>query len=216
MLRRPHPARLSCTGVALAEAAGISVSWAQRILRAHGFQPYRVRQFKSSKDRDFIGKTSPGGRSRERPIDFSATTLQLDVHVGDVSAAGLDAYSLGSAVGRERDPGAKGGGAQFAFEAACGDTPSHVTGYVSRSFLPVSLDPLAGSFDVAGDVKLEAFARAHNRLVQSQTLFRLRVLRSAADRLAVAIRSNDLAGAPPDADELFKRAKPPQRQNAKR
>ena len=109
-------------------------------------------------------KPLPADVPRGRPIDFSATTLQLDVHVGDVSAAGLDAYSLGSAVGRERDPGAKGGGAQFAFEAACGDTSSHVTGYVSRSFLPVSLDPLAGSFDVAGDVKLEAFARAHNRL----------------------------------------------------
>jgi len=78
-------------------------------------------------------KPLPADVPRGRPIDFSATTLQLDVHVGDVSVAGLDAYSLGSAVGRERDPGAKRGGAQFAFEAACGDTSSHVTGYVSRS-----------------------------------------------------------------------------------
>jgi len=46
-------------------------------------------------------KPLPADVPRGRPIDFSATTLQLDVHVGDVSAAGLDAYSLGSAVGRE-------------------------------------------------------------------------------------------------------------------
>ena len=54
---------LACTGVVIAEAAGISVSRAQRILRADDFQLHRVRQFKLSKDRDFIGKTPPGGRS---------------------------------------------------------------------------------------------------------------------------------------------------------
>lgn len=38
------------TGAAMAEAAGLSVSSVQRIWRAHGLQPHRVRQFKLSKD----------------------------------------------------------------------------------------------------------------------------------------------------------------------
>jgi hypothetical protein len=40
----------------MAEAAGVSVSSVQRIWRAHGLQPHRVRQFKLSKDPDFAGK----------------------------------------------------------------------------------------------------------------------------------------------------------------
>ena len=36
------------TGAAMAEAAGVSVSSVQRIWRAHGLQPHRVRQFKLS------------------------------------------------------------------------------------------------------------------------------------------------------------------------
>src|ERR1700756_4069903 len=39
-----------------AKAAGVSVSSAQRIWRAHGLQPHRVRQFKLSKDPEFIAK----------------------------------------------------------------------------------------------------------------------------------------------------------------
>ena len=44
------------TGVAMAEAAGVSVSSVQRIWRAHGLQPHRIRQFKLSKDPEFVGK----------------------------------------------------------------------------------------------------------------------------------------------------------------
>ena len=44
------------TGGAMAEAAGVSVSSVQRIWRAHGLQPHRVRQFKLSNDPDFVGK----------------------------------------------------------------------------------------------------------------------------------------------------------------
>ena len=44
------------TGAAMAEAAGVSVSSVQRIWRAHGLQPHRVRQFKLSKDPEFVDK----------------------------------------------------------------------------------------------------------------------------------------------------------------
>ena len=44
------------TGAAMAKAASVSVSSVQRIWRAHGLQPHRVRQFKLSKDPDFVDK----------------------------------------------------------------------------------------------------------------------------------------------------------------
>jgi transposase len=44
------------TGAAMAEAARISVSSVQRIWRAHGLQPHRVRQFKLSNDPQFAAK----------------------------------------------------------------------------------------------------------------------------------------------------------------
>jgi len=44
------------TGAAMAEAAGISVSSVQRIWRAHGLQPHRVRRFKLSTDPQFVAK----------------------------------------------------------------------------------------------------------------------------------------------------------------
>jgi transposase len=44
------------TGAAMAPAAGVSVSSVQRIWRAHGLQPHRVRQFKLSKDPAFVDK----------------------------------------------------------------------------------------------------------------------------------------------------------------
>ncbi len=44
------------TGAMMAEAIGISVSSVQRIWRAHGLQPHRVRQFKLSNDPDFVAK----------------------------------------------------------------------------------------------------------------------------------------------------------------
>src|SRR5580658_389721 len=42
------------TGAAMAEASGVSVSSVQRIWRAHGLQPHRVRQFKLSNDPAFV------------------------------------------------------------------------------------------------------------------------------------------------------------------
>ena len=47
-LAGPPQAASHWTGSAMAEAAGISVSSVQRIWRAHGLQPHRVRQFKLS------------------------------------------------------------------------------------------------------------------------------------------------------------------------
>jgi transposase len=44
------------TGAMMAQATGISVSSVQRIWRAHGLQPHRVRQFKLSNDPDFAAK----------------------------------------------------------------------------------------------------------------------------------------------------------------
>jgi len=44
------------TAATMAEAAGISVSSVQRIWRAHGLRPHRVRQFKLSRDPDFAPK----------------------------------------------------------------------------------------------------------------------------------------------------------------
>jgi transposase len=50
------PATSHWTGSAMAKAAGISVSSVQRIWRAHGLQPHRVRQFKLSNDPQFAAK----------------------------------------------------------------------------------------------------------------------------------------------------------------
>ncbi len=44
------------TAALMAKAAGISVSSVQRIWRAHGLQPHRVRQFKLSTDPQFVAK----------------------------------------------------------------------------------------------------------------------------------------------------------------
>ena len=44
------------TGALMAKAAGVSVSSVQRIWRAHGLQPHRVRQFKLSNDPKFVNK----------------------------------------------------------------------------------------------------------------------------------------------------------------
>jgi hypothetical protein len=44
------------TGAAMAKAVGISVSSVQRIWRAHGLQPHRMRRFKLSNDPQFVAK----------------------------------------------------------------------------------------------------------------------------------------------------------------
>jgi transposase len=44
------------TAALMAKASGVSVSSVQRIWRAHGLQPHRVRQFKLSSDPKFVDK----------------------------------------------------------------------------------------------------------------------------------------------------------------
>src|SRR5207248_7890201 len=55
-LAGPPAAASHWSGSAMAKAVGISVSSVQRIWRAHGLQPHRVRQFKLSRDPEFIPK----------------------------------------------------------------------------------------------------------------------------------------------------------------
>jgi len=44
------------TAAMMAKASGVSASSVQRIWRAHGLQPHRLRQFKLSRDPDFVAK----------------------------------------------------------------------------------------------------------------------------------------------------------------
>ena len=55
-MEAPSSGATHWTGAAMAEAAGVSVSSVQRIWRAHGLQPHRVRQFKLSQDPAFVDK----------------------------------------------------------------------------------------------------------------------------------------------------------------
>jgi hypothetical protein len=55
-LAGPPPTASHWTGSAMAKAVGISVSSVQRIWRAHGLQPHRMRQFKLSNDPQFATK----------------------------------------------------------------------------------------------------------------------------------------------------------------
>ena len=52
----PPAAATHWTATMMAKAAGISASSVQRIWRAHGLQPHRVRQFKLSNDPNFVDK----------------------------------------------------------------------------------------------------------------------------------------------------------------
>ena len=55
-LEEPPGETTHWTGALMAKAAGVSVSSVQRICRAHGLQPHRVRQFKLSNDPKFVDK----------------------------------------------------------------------------------------------------------------------------------------------------------------
>jgi transposase len=55
-LAGPPSAASHWSGAAMAKAVGISVSSVQRIWRAHGLRPHRVRQFKLSNDPQFAAK----------------------------------------------------------------------------------------------------------------------------------------------------------------
>jgi transposase len=55
-LEEPPGETTHWTGAAMADATGVSISSVQRIWRAHGLQPHRVRQFKLSNDPEFVDK----------------------------------------------------------------------------------------------------------------------------------------------------------------
>ncbi len=55
-LQEPPGEATHWIGAMMAKAAGVSVSSVQRIWRAHGLQPHRVRLFKLSKDPEFVSK----------------------------------------------------------------------------------------------------------------------------------------------------------------
>jgi transposase len=55
-LSSPPASASHWTGSAMAKAVGISISSVQRIWRAHGLQPHRVRRFKLSNDPQFAAK----------------------------------------------------------------------------------------------------------------------------------------------------------------
>ena len=55
------------TAGAMAKATGISVSSVQRIWRAHGLQPHRMRQFKLCNDLEFRGQAARRRRPLRRP-----------------------------------------------------------------------------------------------------------------------------------------------------
>ena len=74
------------TGVLMAKAAGLSVSSVQRIWRAHGLQPHRMRQFKLSNDPRFVDKlrnvvglyVDPPAHAIVLPVDEKSQIQALD------------------------------------------------------------------------------------------------------------------------------------------
>src|SRR5207244_6589724 len=71
-LAGPPPAASHWTGSAMAKTVGISVSSVQRIWRAHGLQPHRMRQFKLSNDPQFAAKLHEIVGLYVEPHPFSA------------------------------------------------------------------------------------------------------------------------------------------------
>jgi len=59
----------------MAKVVGISASSVQRIWRAHGLQPHRVKQFKLSTDPRFVGKLRDVVGQRDMPNDCSTGGL---------------------------------------------------------------------------------------------------------------------------------------------
>jgi len=72
------------TGALMAKATGLSVSSVQRIWRAHGLQPHRVRQFKLSNDPRFVDKLRNFCRAR-RPASLSGYFGGPELHVAQSS-----------------------------------------------------------------------------------------------------------------------------------
>src|SRR5262244_3510133 len=74
------------TAEMMAKAAGISVSSVQRIWRAHGLQPHRVRRFKLSRDPEFVPKlreivglyVNPPAHAIVLSVDEKSQTQALD------------------------------------------------------------------------------------------------------------------------------------------
>src|SRR5208337_4327305 len=85
------------------------------------------------------------------------------------------------------------------------DATGHVAGQIATGFPPVALQRFSRGFGIAVDVELEAFAGADDRLVERRAVLGLHVFRAAADRLATAVRSDNLAAAAPLAGEFLER-----------
>jgi len=77
----PHEAT-HWSSAAMAKATGISVSSVQRIWRAHGLAPHRVRQFKLSSDPQFVAKLKEVvGLSVDPPAHAVVLSLDEKSHV---------------------------------------------------------------------------------------------------------------------------------------
>ena len=80
------------TALMMATEIGISVSSVQRIWRAHGLQPHRVRQFKLSNDPKFVEKL------RDLPPAEWPRSQSLLTEVSSRSATSLGAAGVGGAI----------------------------------------------------------------------------------------------------------------------
>ena len=96
------------TGAAMAKAVGISVSSVQRIWRAHGLQPHRMRQFKLSNDPQFVAKLrrALGGRAGWGGFAFQILFVAVLIWIGyeivvNARASASEAY-LAFDAGAER------------------------------------------------------------------------------------------------------------------
>ena len=88
-LAGPPPGASHWTGTAMAKAVGISVSSVQRIWRAHGLQPHRVRQFKLSNDPQFAAKLKDIVGLYVNPPDH-AIVLSIDEKAKSRRSTGLN------------------------------------------------------------------------------------------------------------------------------
>ena len=87
-LSAPRHEATHWTAPAMAKTVGISVSAVQRIWRAHGLQPHRVRQFKLSRDPEFIPKlrdivglyVDPPAHAVVLSVDEKSQIQALDPH----------------------------------------------------------------------------------------------------------------------------------------
>ena len=95
------------TGRAMAKAAGVSLSYVQRIWRSHGLQPHRIRTFKLSNDPAFAAKVRDiVGLYLDPPAH--AVVLSIDEKLAPAAESGRVRDRGGDSRGDERpDAGAR-------------------------------------------------------------------------------------------------------------